>query len=109
MYSDGNRLVDRVGPNTTGGACAHYKIMDNNKVLVDIPFQSAPIPDVGVEGATNECLLAIVIDRLQSFQSGGFSCPENEIALNSCKAALAALEYRTTLRQNRGVEGKNVQ
>lgn len=107
MYSDGSRVVQQVGGRTAGGAFAHYRIVDGDKVLVDIPFQHDTIPKVGVVGATNETMLAIVIDRLNSFQQGGYPCQENEIALDACKAALAALEYRTQLRIQRQVEGQH--
>ena len=107
MYSDGSRVVQQIGERTCGGAYANFRIVDGERVLVEIPFQSAPIPDVGVQGATNECLLAIVLDRLNSFQTQ-FPCVENQIAIDACKAALAALEYRTHLGVKRGVEGKCV-
>ncbi|QDU34262.1 hypothetical protein KS4_23280 [Poriferisphaera corsica] len=117
MYSDGSRVVRQVGERTAGGAYAKYQIVnyevpdgatpDDKSVLAFIPFQHDVIPKVGVVGATNECLLAIVIDRLEAFQSNGFGCVENEIALNACKSALKVLEYRTELRKQRNVEGKH--
>src|SRR5262245_24584755 len=44
-------------------------------------FQNGPIGEVGVNGVTHEALLAIVADRLRSFQAGPFSCRENALAL----------------------------
>ena len=46
-----------------------------------ISFQNGPIGEVGVNGITNEALLAILIDRLEGFQSSKYACEENETAL----------------------------
>lgn len=73
---------------------------------VSIIFQCGPINEHGVNGVTQEALLAIVADRLRSFQAGPFACPENADALNAVEEALAALLSRTKARMARGVEGK---
>jgi hypothetical protein len=70
-------------------------------------FQNGPIKESGVNGITQEALLAIVIDRLRSFQAGPFSCRENAIALTHCEEALMWLQRRTVARIRRGVEGTN--
>jgi hypothetical protein len=70
-----------------------------------ILFQNGPIKEVGVNGVTQEALLAITIDRLRSFQAGPFSCRENAIALTHCEEALMWLQRRTVARIKRGVEG----
>ena len=72
---------------------------------VELPFQHGPIGEVGVNGLTNEVLLAIVIDRLEGFQTSKWACEENAQALSYCKEALAQLELRTLARTARGVEG----
>lgn len=72
-----------------------------------ILFQNGPIKEAGVNGITQEALLAVVIDRLRSFQSGPFSCRENAIALTHCEDALMWLQKRTVARIKRGVEGTN--
>jgi hypothetical protein len=72
-----------------------------------ILFQNGPINEFGVNGITQEALLAIVVDRLRSFQSGPFSCHENAIALTKCEEALMWLQRRTVARIKRGVEGTN--
>jgi hypothetical protein len=71
----------------------------------EIAFQNGPIADHGVNGVTQEVLLAIVIDRLRSFQAGPFSCRDNAIALTHCEDALMRLQRRTRDRIKRGVEG----
>ena len=68
-------------------------------------FQNGPIKEVGVNGVTQEALLAIVIDRLRSFQAGPFASPFNASALDHCSQALVDLQRRTRDRIARGVEG----
>ncbi|MBX7106376.1 MAG: hypothetical protein K1X57_20025 [Gemmataceae bacterium] len=70
-----------------------------------ILFQNGPIAEVGTNGVTHEALLAIVIDRLESFQAGPYQCEENAAALSHLQAAQAALKSRTEKRLARGVEG----
>jgi hypothetical protein len=96
-----------------GGANHEYSIGTNeNGVHTQferIEFQNGPIKEQGVNGITQEALLAIVIDRLRSFQAGPFSCRENAIALTHCEEALMWLQRRTVTRIKRGVEGTNQQ
>ena len=61
-----------------------------------------------MNGITNESLLAVVIDRLESFQAGDFSCEENGIALEHIKEAMGSLHHRTMHRIGRGVEGTDI-
>ncbi len=68
-------------------------------------FQNGPIKESGVNGITQEVLLAVVIDRLRSFQEGPFRCRENAIALTHVEKALMWLQRRTVARIKRGVEG----
>ena len=70
-----------------------------------ILFQNGPIKEVGVNGVTHEALLAIIIDRLKSFQAGPFACDDNNQALLACEDALYFLQTRTRKRMERGVEG----
>lgn len=68
-------------------------------------FQNGPIAEKGVNGITQEVLLAIVIDRLRSFQAGPFACRENALALTKIEEAMHWLQQRTLARMRRGVEG----
>lgn len=70
-----------------------------------ILFQNGPIAEAGVNGLTQEALLAIVADRLRSFQAGPFSCKENAVALTHIETAMLWLHKRTWDRMQRGVEG----
>jgi hypothetical protein len=70
-----------------------------------ILFQNGPIGEFGVNGITQEVLLAIVADRLQSFQKGPFASDLNAKALGFVEQAQEALLSRTRERMARGVEG----
>lgn len=70
-----------------------------------IAFQNGPINEVGVNGLTHEVLLAIVADRLRSFQKGPYSTRYNAIALTHIEEAQNWLNRRTLERMRRGVEG----
>ena len=87
-----------------GGACHHYN-MDIDGDSLDIHFQCGPIAEAGVNGVTQEVLLAIVIDRLRSFQAGPYACRENALALTNIEEAQHWLLSRTRARIARGVEG----
>ena len=73
-----------------------------------IDFQRGPIKEVGVNGLTNEALLAVLIDRMTGFQSGEFACEENREVLNNLLNASRWLQERTIDRTQRGVEGTNI-
>lgn len=68
-------------------------------------FQNGPIAEAGVNGITQEVLLAIVADRLRSFQAGPYACAENGLALIAVNEAQQHLQSRTKARMARGVEG----
>ena len=97
-----------------GGACHHYLIQpmtapDDHPAgainPVTIKFQNGPIKEAGVNGVSQEALLAVVIDRLRSFQEGQYACRDNAIALTHLEDALMWLQKRTRDRLARGVEG----
>ncbi len=79
--------------------------MSKDDTCVKILFQNGPIPESGVNGVTQEALLAIVEDRLKSFQAGPFACRENAVALTKIQEAMMWLHKRTRDREARGVEG----
>jgi hypothetical protein len=70
-----------------------------------ILFQNGPINEVGVNGITQEALIAICIDRLESFQAGPYACHANQKALEHLQEAKMWLQQRTLDRMQRGVEG----
>lgn len=92
-----------------GGANHHYQIVNtdvkDHETLLDVEFQNGPISEVGTNGVTHEALIAILIDRLEGFQSGPFACAENHGALSHLRIAQKQLHERTKKRLARGVEG----
>lgn len=105
------KVLDEPG---AGGANHDYHIdwmtpdggmNDAKPNFLTVRFQNGPIKECGVNGVTQEALLAIIIDRLRSFQAGPFACQDNAVALGHCDHALAHLQARTRARIARGVEG----
>lgn len=104
---------------TIGGAPASYWIRFKNanatrlgngipedcEITYGLGFQDGPIAEVGTNGLTHEALLAVIIDRLQSFQRGQYACRENALALTKLEEAMHWLHHRTRERVARGVEG----
>lgn len=100
-----------------GGACHSYYVdgfdISTNPSAIEgkdylyILFQNGPISEkgVGVNGITHEVLLAIVADRLRSFQKGPYACKANACALTHIEEAMHWLQQRTLERMRRGVEG----
>jgi hypothetical protein len=70
-----------------------------------VRFQNGPISEAGVNGISNEALLAVVEDRLKGFQSSQYSCRENALALTHLQESMHWLHHRTRERVARGVEG----
>lgn len=88
-----------------GGANHEYRMALPSGVIFPLYFQNGPINEAGVNGITHEALLAILADRMRSFQAGPYSCRENAIALTKIEEAQHWLHARTKGRMSRGVEG----
>lgn len=112
------RVLDEPG---AGGANHEYDVIYNNiddpkrdgdpgqpRTLCTIHFQNGPINENGINGITQEVLLAICIDRLESFQAGPYACRANAIALTKMQEAQMWLQQRTLERMRRGVEGTSI-
>lgn len=103
---------DEPGP---GGANHDYEILaigfrvtsPPKRRRCEIHFQKGAVKDVGLNGISDEALLAIVEDRLKCFQAGEFACDENDLALTCVSWAMDFLKDRTRDRIERGVEGKS--
>lgn len=93
----------RSNPSADGSKLVPIASLDGMLIV----FQNGPIAENGVNGLTQEVLLAIIIDRLQSFQKGPFACRENALALTKLEEAKHWLFSRTLERTGRGVEGTN--
>lgn len=84
-----------------------YAVEDvhTGKLLTVVNFQNGPVKEFGVNGAFNEDLLLMVVDRLESFQNSEFKCDENDEAIHHIMKAIESLRARTNKRKERGVEG----
>src|SRR5262245_24636536 len=87
------QVLDEPAP---GGACHRYKVFvpmvnpveshveENSRLSrarCEINFQNGPIAEGGVNGISNEALLAVLIDRMRGFVNGPYACEENTEAL----------------------------
>lgn len=98
---------------TVGNACHEYFISRKGKLEITpagefghVKFQEGPILKSKPNGCYMEDLLAIVIDRLEGFQSGDYPCRENALALTKIQEAVHWLNHRTNDRIERNVEGR---
>ncbi len=71
------------------------------------PIEGNPELVTTHDGTTNEEVLTMLVNRLNSLQAK-FPCRENAIATTHIETALLWLEYRTAQRKARGVEGKHI-
>lgn len=109
----GDSSVDHLAIETSdepgsGGANHRYVIYTVNEphvLLCEIDFQNGPVPQSGVNGVTQEALIAVCMHRLESFQGGPFPSPDNAEALAHLAKAMECLQRRTKTRLERGVEG----
>lgn len=99
-------ITIEAGPRGDGGAPHDYRIAPNETSPTLIHFQEGGQEEVGTNGVSNESLLVVVIDRIQSFQLGRYPCDENLNALTHLRHALHFLHDRTRDRVSRGVEGE---
>jgi hypothetical protein len=105
-------VVEALDEPSNGGASHEYRIrglkgpLKNDPIpTIVIRFQKGPIQEVGVNGISEESLLAILMDRLEGFQSDPYKCLSNELSLHYLRQAMWHLGARTRERQARGVEG----
>ena len=108
-------LIDAIDEPADSGANHEYLLqpmtLDQPSGAINpftIKFQKGPIQEKGVNGVSNEALLAVVEHRLKGFQSGQYACRENALALTHVQEAMHWLHHRTRERIQRGVEGTSV-
>jgi hypothetical protein len=82
-----------------------YQVLAGAKLL-GLRFQHGGVAENGVNGITNEALLAILIHRTKHLNNK-FACDENVRAITHMEEALVNLEVRSARRIVRGVEGKD--
>jgi len=98
-------VLDEIGP---GGAHHSYALGQGDRPDLILEFQKGGIQEVGINGISNEQLLAVLIDRFEGFLSGPFPAPETAEALEHCRTAMEVLHERTLKRMARDVEGRTV-
>jgi len=106
-----DRIIIRVMDDPGPGGASHLYYVYIPEIMgpgLELHFQEGPTAEAGVNGITQEVLLAIVIDRLRAFQAGPFPSNYNDSALMHCEQALEQLKARTRERMARGVEGHSV-
>jgi len=59
-------------------------------------------------GAMVEDVIGAAIDRLLFYQQSKFACFQNDLAIRLLRMALEILQWRTRMREARGVEGTHV-
>ncbi len=104
LHTDNNG-VSAISIDDDGSIGHEYRIKtEDHQLLGFVSFQNGSVKKNGVNGITNEALLAILIHRLR-YLNEQFSCEENDIAIRNIEIALQVLEIRTRDRMHRGVEG----
>lgn len=101
-----------------GGASHRYIIWREIEPKVDARIPSDPDPAAFIQfqhgprtdprstpGIVEGALIAVLIDRVRSFQTGPYACEENVEVAEHLEAALAALKKRADNRAARGVLG----
>lgn len=73
-----------------------------------INFQNGGLAEVGPNGITEQALLAVVLDRLRSFNEGQYRCRENSMMITKIEEALMWSGKRAADRASRGVEGQRI-
>lgn len=108
--------VDKADHEKGGGACHRYMIGHCHeasgpsvgfRVTAEINFQHGPVKEYGVNGCSDEAILAVLIDRLECFQQGNLACNDNDATLDFLTQAMRVMHSRTADRITRGVEGKS--
>lgn len=121
MRNESNQIIEHV----IDGKCANLQIdvedttgengasntftvrYPSGKFLANLTFQNGPIDSDGngVNGLQHEVLIAIILDRLRSFNKTSMACRENEICIERLESCLHWMKKRTLARIARSVEG----
>lgn len=110
IHTDSNGVYVNAISQLSGGQDVEghvYTVQHGMSSSTVLGFQRGGVALNGVNGLTNESLLAVLAHRL-SYLNGKFACVENDQALEHIRSALTVLEARTSARAARGVEGKEV-
>lgn len=96
------------------GGASHYYVASiggpnvKGQIVMKAQFQHGPRNEEGsTAGVVESVLLAILIDRMRSFNAGPYACRENALVRTHCEEAMHWLKHRADERARRGVLGKN--
>ncbi|GAP38785.1 hypothetical protein ABXN37_27190 [Piscinibacter sakaiensis] len=106
IFTDHNGVAVNAIAKTSDGQAVEghlYQVLAGTSQQ-DIRFQLGPVQQAGVNGATNEALIAVLVHRLQHLNRL-CPCRENSLAITKLEEAAHWLEARTRDRQARQVEG----
>lgn len=84
-----------------------FKNAGSGEYLGELKFQKGGKKEVGINGVSDELVLAVVLERLNCIQEGDFSNRETAIAITKIEEALLWLKKRTIEREEKGIEGTN--
>lgn len=82
-----------------------YALTNYKSDTLEIHFQDGPIQEFGINGATNEEVIQVLLDRLNSLNQPPYNCRENSLAITHLEESLLWLNRRTQNRISRNVEG----
>ncbi|HEY8560506.1 MAG TPA: hypothetical protein VIL74_09025 [Pyrinomonadaceae bacterium] len=107
-----NIVVRATDEKDSDGANHEYAIIVcTDKGIVSetaIKFQKGGLKETGVNGITDQSLIAIVLDRMVGFQAGPYASVYNEPVIDHLKGALGEMAKRYDLRATLGIEGERV-
>jgi len=113
-------IIEKDEPDHERGGGASHKYMINRQLVVGgdhvaepalisaayIQFQCGPRHErASTPGIVEAALLAVLIDRMRSFQAGPFACRENALVQTKLEEAMHWLKHRADARARRGVLG----
>lgn len=106
-YAEDDRIITcEDKENWKYNAPNNFRISDKYGNLIStVNFQCGPRKEVGLNGATEQDLLAIILTRLNAFQTSVYCCTQNSIAIKAIETAMLALRDRTERRKLAGIEG----
>jgi len=107
---EGQKFEEELFMETDLSLVEEAKVIEPKKPrdFINIKFQEGTVLENGVNGAQIEDVIEVLIERLQGFQKGKFSCRENALAITKLQEARMWLEEHTRNRRKQGVEGENV-
>ena len=74
-----------------------------SRPYITVTWQKGLPTEVGMNGCRVDDVVAVAVEKLQSYQDGPLACEENADAIRALAVALEALEARRRRRVDQGV------